>query len=182
MGNATAPGADQEKPGEADLPGLAADVLTLADRRGWKIATAESCTGGQVSEVLTRVEGLSHCFDRGFVVYSDEAKREMLAVSPATLETHGAVSERCAAELAAGAIHASSADIAVAITGFAGKGGDDEPSGLVYLAVALKSGAVATYRCDFASDDRAHVCEGAIREALAMLKRVLEAAGPRLAA
>lgn len=107
----------------------------LADS-GHKIATAESCTGGWVAEAITQVPGSSEWFDRGFVAYSNEAKREMLSVKVRTLNKFGAVSENTVLEMAAGAVKKSNAIFSVAISGIAGPGGgsEDRPVGTVWFA------------------------------------------------
>src|SRR5574343_1398027 len=95
----------------------AAEVLKTARYWGFRIATAESCTGGMISAALTDVAGSSDVFDRGFVTYSNAAKMDVLGVSAETLAAHGAVSEAIAVEMAAGVRRHSTADLAVAITG-----------------------------------------------------------------
>jgi nicotinamide-nucleotide amidase len=102
-------------------------------KREWKLATAESCTGGGLAFQLTSVPGSSDWFDRGFVTYSNLAKTQMLGVRLLTLSTFGAVSEETAAEMSEGARHFSDAQISVAITGIAGPGGGtkDKPVGTV---------------------------------------------------
>ena len=105
---------------------LIAQASTLADtllQQDIMLATAESCTGGGISHLLTSLPGSSTWFERGFVTYSNEAKQDMLGVSALTLEKHGAVSEECAAEMAAGAVSHSRAEVAVSVTGIAGPGG-----------------------------------------------------------
>jgi nicotinamide-nucleotide amidase len=106
---------------------------------GAKLATAESCTGGWVSQAVTAISGSSEWFDRGFVTYSNEAKRQMLGVKRATLKKHGAVSEETAREMAKGALKRSRATIAVAVTGVAGPtgGSDSKPVGTVCFAFAV---------------------------------------------
>src|SRR5262249_45283856 len=101
-----------------------------------RVATAESCTGGLLSALLTDIEGLSHVFERGFVVYAEEAKADLLGLDRRKLEQEGAVSEWAARAMAAGALDHSGADIAVAITGFAGPGEGEE--GLVHIAAARR--------------------------------------------
>ena len=117
---------------------LAKSILAAAEKAGLRIATAESCTGGMVAVALTDIAGSSDVFDRGFVTYSNAAKEQMLGVRATTLDTHGAVSEPVAAEMAAGALAHAHADLAVSITGIAGPGGatPGKPVGLVHLAVA----------------------------------------------
>ncbi|MFM7345294.1 MAG: CinA family protein, partial [Tagaea sp.] len=102
---------------------LAFDVLNACRRAGVKLATAESCTGGLVAGALTAIPGSSAVVERGFVTYSDAAKEELLAVSPALLRAFGAVSEPVAKAMAEGALQRSHADLAVAITGVAGPDG-----------------------------------------------------------
>ncbi|HEX2582251.1 MAG TPA: nicotinamide-nucleotide amidohydrolase family protein [Dongiaceae bacterium] len=115
-----------------------AAILALYRTRGWRIATAESCTGGLLAAALTEISGASDVFDRGFITYSNQAKQEMLGIDPARLARHGAVSAEVAADMAAGALLRSAADIALAITGIAGPGGatPDKPVGLVYFGLA----------------------------------------------
>lgn len=105
---------------------LVADAQALGAAlagRGWMVATAESCTGGMIACALTETAGSSAWFDRGFVTYSDAAKRQLLGVAADTLAAHGAVSEPVAREMAAGALARSGARLALAVTGIAGPGG-----------------------------------------------------------
>ena len=132
---------------DARITALARALGRRAKRRGVMIATAESCTGGGVAEAITRIAGSSAWFDRGFVTYSNEAKRRMLGVKLRTLEAHGAVSEAVAREMARGALKKSGAGVAVAITGIAGPGGGsrEKPVGLVWFAWAGGGGALVTH-------------------------------------
>ena len=106
--------------------------------KGLKLVTAESCTGGWVATALTAIPGSSDWFERGYVTYSNEAKREDLGVAEETLRRHGAVSEQVAREMAAGALARARAQVALAITGVAGPTGGtaDKPVGLVCFAWA----------------------------------------------
>ena len=106
--------------------------------RRWRLATAESCTGGMVAAACTAVAGSSDWFDRGFVTYSNEAKIEMLGVDPALIAHHGAVSAEVACAMADGALRFSRATLSVAVTGVAGPGGGSaaKPVGTVWLALA----------------------------------------------
>jgi nicotinamide-nucleotide amidase len=147
----------------------AAEVLDALRRRGWRLATAESCTGGMIAAALTEVPGASDVVDRGFVTYSNAAKTEMLGVRPATLQAHGAVSEPVAAEMAQGALARAQAEIAVSVTGIAGPGGSDhKPEGRVCFGLA-HGGRVLTETREFGAIGRAEVRAAALRHALAML-------------
>jgi nicotinamide-nucleotide amidase len=104
------------------------------------IVTAESCTGGGIASAITEVAGSSAYFDRGFVTYSNEAKKDCLGVSDAILDQYGAVSEPCAAAMVKGALRSSNAHLAISVTGIAGPdgGSDDKPVGLVYIGIASR--------------------------------------------
>ena len=121
-----------------DLIELATEVLAQARVKGVKIATAESCTGGLIAALLTDIAGSSDVFERGFVTYSNDARREMLGVPEELLKTHGAVSAPVARAMAQGALKQSRADVAIAVTGIAGPGGGttEKPVGLVHIAAA----------------------------------------------
>ena len=126
------------------IPALARRVLSEARRNGLTIATAESCTGGMVAAALTSIAGSSDVFDRGFVTYSNAAKAAMIGVPSQLIAENGAVSAEVVAAMAEGALRASGAGLAVAITGVAGPGGGtaQKPVGLVHLAVAAADGRV----------------------------------------
>ena len=115
-------------------------VLFTFRKRGFKLVTAESCTGGLIAAALTAIAGSSDVVDRGFVTYSNEAKREMLGVSGDIIDTFGAVSVACAWAMAQGALKHSKADVAVAISGVAGPDGGSEqkPVGTVVFARAVR--------------------------------------------
>lgn len=115
---------------------LARRVGARLKKRGLKLATAESCTGGWIAQAVTSVAGSSEWFERGFVTYSNEAKKGMLGVRPATLSRYGAVSEETAREMATGALKRSGAHVALAVTGIAGPGGGTrkKPVGMVCFA------------------------------------------------
>ena len=127
------------------------DALLVA---GLRLVTAESCTGGMISEWVTRIPGSSDWFERAFVTYSNEAKRELLGVQQRTLDQYGAVSEETAAEMATGALDASHADVAVAVTGIAGPDGGTKakPVGTVCLAWAVQGGHVYSVRVQLAGN------------------------------
>ena len=136
------------------LTTLAARVGATLKARGLLLATAESCTGGWVSQAVTAIAGSSDWFERGFVTYSDAAKQELLGVSARTLAGHGAVSEPTAREMAVGALARSRAQLAVAITGVAGPGGGspEKPVGTVCFAWLRKDGALVAQTRRFAGD------------------------------
>ena len=136
------------------LTALAALVGAKLKAQGALLATAESCTGGWVAQAVTAVAGSSDWFERGFVSYSNAAKREMLGVSAATLATHGAVSEQTASEMAFGALVHSRAQVALAITGIAGPAGgtQEKPVGTVCFAWLKKDGAPVAQTRQFAGD------------------------------
>lgn len=123
-----------------DIEALARRVIEENARAGRSVALAESCTGGLVSAALTEVPGSSRVLDRGFVTYSNEAKREMLGVSSEIIETFGAVSIACVWAMAQGAVERSGADVAVAISGVAGPDGgtDLKPVGTVVFARVVR--------------------------------------------
>ena len=132
-------------------------VAPLADAlraKGWRLATAESCTGGLIAAACTTLAGSSDWFERGFVTYSDAAKTEQLGVDAALIEHHGAVSEAVVCAMAAGALARSPADIAVAVTGIAGPGGavPGKPVGTVWLALMQRGGAVQAERLQLGGD------------------------------
>src|SRR6266567_2920540 len=109
--------------GGSDARALSRSLLDLCRMRKLTIATAESCTGGLVAGALTDIPGSSDVIDRGFVTYSNEAKRAMLGVKLTTLTTFGAVSKETATAMAVGALERAGVDLAVAITGIAGRSG-----------------------------------------------------------
>lgn len=164
---------------------IAALVRRLADamrRRGWRLATAESCTGGLIAAACTDLAGSSDWFDRGAVSYSNAAKTDLLGVAPALIAAHGAVSEQVARAMAAGMLERSAADLAVAVTGVAGPGGGSaaKPVGTVWLAWARRDRAgrpvIEAQREQFAGD-RAAVRHATVVRALQGLLR-LAAASP----
>ena len=153
---------------------LSAAAAALADElvgRNWCLATAESCTGGWIAKCCTDLAGSSRWFDRGFVSYSYAAKEDQLGVIRADLETHGAVSEQIAAQMALGARSRSGADLTIAATGIAGPGGgmEGKPVGLVCFAWSVRGGVLASDTRVFAGDREQvrrqtvlHALEGAL--------------------
>ncbi len=138
----------------------------LLDRQ-WRCVTAESCTGGGIARALTELPGSSDWFERGFVTYSNEAKREMLGVAGQTLERYGAVSEQTAQEMAEGALRYSRGQAAVSVTGVAGPSGGSaaKPVGMVVFAWAVRDGPTTTRVRRF-DGDRGRVREASVEQAL----------------
>lgn len=151
---------------------LAAAVLAACGARALTVATAESCTGGMIAAALTDIAGSSAVFDRGYVVYSNVAKQQMLGVPEETLARHGAVSAQTAIAMAEGALSRSGASIAVAVTGIAGPGGGSagKPVGLVHLACA-RAGRPTLHHAEVFAGDRAGIRIAAMNQALAMILR-----------
>ncbi len=149
-------------------------VVEFARKAVVKIAVAESCTGGRVSERLTRVPGSSAVFEAGYVTYSNRAKERTLGVPGALIDRFGAVSPEVATAMAEGALRASGADLAVAITGVAGPDGGtaDKPVGHVCFGLAAGTGSSA-YTCRFPPSGRARVRMQATQFALDLLRRQL---------
>lgn len=156
-------------PGQADLEVLAERIGSALCGDGLTLATAESCTGGWVSQCLTAVAGSSVWFERGFVTYSNAAKSELLGVDAALIEAHGAVSEAVARAMAAGALARSRAQVSVAVTGVAGPtgGSTDKPVGTVWFGWATPAGVFAEHRRF--DGDRAAVRQATVAHALAGL-------------
>jgi nicotinamide-nucleotide amidase len=155
------------------------ELLELASRVGAKLirararaVTAESCTGGWIAKALTDVAGSSAWFDGGYVTYANSAKVRDLGVQPSTLEMYGAVSEPTVREMAEGALRASGADVAVAVSGIAGPDGGSpaKPVGTVWFAVARRSGdPTVLTRTRLLPGDREQVRREAVAFALGLL-------------
>lgn len=150
----------------------AASILQRARAQNLKIATAESCTGGLVAALFTEIPGSSATFDRGFVVYSNAAKHDMLGVPAELIETHGAVSAQTACAMAEGALAHSQADIAIAITGVAGPGGGsaEKPVGLVHFASARAGAPTMPVEMRYGDMGRANVRRAALESALELIE------------
>lgn len=153
------------------LVAAAARVVEAGNAGGWRVATAESCTGGLVAAALTSIAGSSAVVERGFVTYSNQAKTEMLGVATPVLDRFGAVSAETAQAMAAGALAHSAADRAVAITGIAGPGGGsaDKPVGLVHFWLARRDGN-SHGACHIFTGDRDAVRLQAAVTALSLLR------------
>lgn len=157
-----------------DITDLAVQLGQALQRRRWLLTTAESCTGGGVSQAITDIAGSSEWFDCGFITYSNASKSELLDVPAALIAQHGTVSEEIAAAMAEGALSNSDAHITVSITGIAGPGGavPGKPIGTVCFGWA-SSDATHTERLIFAGDRHA-VREQSIAHALTGLLRFLD--------
>lgn len=148
-------------------------LLERACDKDLSIATAESCTGGLLASLFTDVEGASRAFDRGFVVYTHEAKAEMLGVPPELIHAEGAVSEAVARRMAEGALRYSKAQIALAVTGFAGPGAPGDEPGRVHFACA-RDGRPTLHREEHFGDiGRGPVRIECLRVGLEMLSEAL---------
>ncbi len=156
-----------------DLLAKTADLAAILQKNGWRLATAESCTGGMIAAACTDLAGSSDWFERGFVSYSNESKTELLGVDAALIARHGAVSEEVARAMAQGALRHSRAQAALAVTGVAGPGGGSEakPVGTVWFGWATPAG-VASERRRF-DGDRARVRQATVRHALRRLVELL---------
>ncbi len=152
---------------EDELQQLAIQLGNKLLARGWRVATAESCTGGWVGQLLTSLPGSSAWYERGFIVYANVAKTEMLGVPSTTLEIHGAVSEETACAMATGALAHSHAQASLAITGTAGPGGGtlQKPVGMVCYGWAFTDGTVVSSNCRL-SGDREEIRSRAVAAAL----------------
>jgi nicotinamide-nucleotide amidase len=142
--------------------------------RGWRVTTAESCTGGGIAAAITAVAGSSSWFEYGIVSYANSAKEKLLRVNPQTLLEHGAVSRAVVEEMVAGALVLSSADIAVAVSGVAGPSGGtaEKPVGTVWFAWGLASGEIHC-ECFYFTGDRASVQLQAVIQGLSGLLKLL---------
>jgi len=152
---------------DEELHQLARELGDALLARGWMVATAESCTGGWVGQLLTAIPGSSAWFERGFITYANAAKQEMLGVPAETLETWGAVSEETASAMAAGALAHSHAQATLAISGVAGPGGGtpQKPVGLVCYGWALADGTRMSSTCRL-DGDREEIRSRAVAAAL----------------
>ncbi|MEM6945733.1 MAG: CinA family protein [Pseudomonadota bacterium] len=161
--------------GSDRLATLAEALLAVCGKKRLMISTAESCTGGLITAVLTDIAGASTVVERGFVTYSNEAKTEMLGVPAALIAQHGAVSEPVARAMAKGALTRSRADLVVSVTGIAGPGGGSpaKPEGLVHFAWGSSVGDFAHERVEFGAIGRGAVRAATVEHAL---DRLLELA------
>lgn len=162
---------------DEELQQLAGELGDKLRARGWMLATAESCTGGWVGQLVTALPGSSQWYERGFITYANAAKIEMLGVPAGTLESFGAVSEQTATAMAAGALARSHAQAALAISGIAGPGGGtrEKPVGLVCYGWALADGTLMSSTCRL-DGDREEIRSRAVAAALRGLIELIDAA------
>lgn len=151
---------------------LAAEAVKRMLEKGYRVATAESCTGGLVAATLVGVPDASRVLDVSVVTYANEAKRKYAGVSEETLRRFGAVSQEVAAEMAAGIARTADAGIGLSTTGIAGPGGGtpEKPVGLVWFGISI-DGKVETFSKIFAGMERNEVRQAAVEE---ILRRLLE--------
>lgn len=163
--------------GGITLPSL---ILNGMQKEGLRFATAESCTGGNISRLITAVPGSSAVFEGGAVTYSNTLKIQLLDVKSQTLETHGAVSEQTVREMALGAQRNFNVHYAVAVSGIAGPDGGtaEKPVGLIWVAVAGKQGTVAR-RYRFGTDRQINI-ERASTAALLQLWQLIISENPAM--
>ncbi len=148
-------------------------IIGKLRQRGMTLATAESCTGGNIAHVITEIAGCSDIFRGGIVAYSNEVKRNVLGVESAALENHGAVSQAVVQQMAAGACSTCGTSCAVATSGIAGPGGavPGKPVGTVWIAARTPS--AATEKCFHFSGDRSAIISQATTAALSLLDEIL---------
>ncbi len=154
---------------------LISEIAKILSKDGYKLATAESCTGGMISAACTSVAGSSDWFDCGFVTYSNEAKFKLLGLDAALVAEHGAVSEAVARAMAFGAARHSRAQVSIAVTGIAGPtgGSAEKPVGTVWFGFSIHGNLHSETR-KFGGD-RTAVREAAVRHALQRVLALLEA-------
>lgn len=159
------------------LKAEASRLLDILRSRRLKLVTAESCTGGLISALLTEIPESSDVVERGFVTYSNEAKSQMIGVDARLIAAHGAISREVALAMASGAIAHSLADVSVAVTGVAGPGGGSaaKPVGLVHIAAACKGASPIYLECRFGDVGRAEIRLRSVEAALKLVHRVLNA-------
>jgi nicotinamide-nucleotide amidase len=159
----------------AELFEAASEVLGLCGRHRFRLATAESCTGGMIAAAFTASSGSSVVFDRGYVTYSNASKIADLGVSAGLIEQYGAVSEEVARAMGDGAIERADVNIALAVTGIAGPTGGtpQKPVGLVHIAVAHRGGKMLHRECRFGPIGRGEVRRLSAMATLALAKELL---------
>ena len=159
----------------ADLLVRASALVARYRAAGRMVATAESCTGGLIAGLLTEIPGSSSVLERGFVVYSNAAKQELLGVPAETLALYGAVSEHTARAMAEGALAQSRAEVAVSVTGIAGPDGGSaaKPVGLVHFACARRGAPTVAREERFGDIGREAVRLASVRVSLELLEAAI---------
>lgn len=171
-------GLNRDLPDNVDkLADQAVAILERAAAGQISIATAESCTGGLLASLLTDQHGLGKWFDRGFVVYTEKAKSEMLGIDAIEIVRHGVVSAEIAGRMSEQALARSEAGLAVGITGFAGPAGPRDEVGLVHISVRSADGAHVSRTCRFGDIGRDRTRALAAQAALEMMAEVLDGKG-----
>jgi nicotinamide-nucleotide amidase len=162
-----------------DLVHDAEALLAELKRLGFRLATVESCTGGLLAGLLTEVPGASVVVERGFVTYSNTSKSGLAGVDPALIDAHGAVSAEVARAMAEGGLVHAPVDLAIAVTGIAGPdgGSPEKPVGLVYLAVARKSGGTLVREFRFGSIGRSAIRLASVKAAIELARQAASATG-----
>jgi nicotinamide-nucleotide amidase len=160
---------------DEDLLEQAERLVSAAGAKSLKLVTAESCTGGMVSSLITSIAGSSAVFERGFVTYSNISKNQSLGVPWEMIESYGAVSPQVANSMAAGALKNSNGDIAVSITGVAGPGGGsiEKPVGLVYFGLAKNGHLTRNFEHNFGEIGRGSIRLMAVKIAISLFERAL---------
>jgi nicotinamide-nucleotide amidase len=160
-----------------DMTELVESVGHALQQHKTMVVTAESCTGGMIAEALTSVAGSTAWFDRAYVTYSYESKREMLGVHETTIQHHGSVSQECVTEMVLGALQQSHAQVSVACSGIAGPSGGspDKPVGTVWLAWAKQGCADIITKEMYFEGDREAVRRQTTQTALKGILSILDA-------
>ena len=154
---------------------LAKAFLKEAREHGLHVVTAESCTGGLIAGALTAIPGSSDVVDRGFIVYTNSAKTDLLNVPNALIRKYGAVSEEVARAMAEGALARSAAEMSVSCTGIAGPSGGtaEKPVGLVHFAAARQNETTLSEECRFGNIGRDAVRMRSVEAALKLLLQLV---------
>lgn len=155
---------------------LVEHLSALLKNKNWKLATAESCTGGLLGAAITHRPGSSDIYECGFITYSNQSKISLLKIPESLIKSQGAVSAACAEAMAKGVINHTDANLALSITGIAGPGGGSEtkPVGLVFVGYAVKSGATGSIEFHFEGNReqiRASAATAALRKAIDMIEK-----------
>lgn len=153
---------------------LAKATLHRVSEANLRIATAESCTAGLLAALMTNIEGCGHVFDRGFVTYELTAKCDMLGLPEEIVEANAAVNKEVALAMAEAALDKSAADIAIGVTGFAGKCDDDQEEGLVFIGLAAKGRETIYRENHYGATGRDKVRQAALHTAFEMIGEAMD--------